>query len=73
MMLCRRCFRENRVAIGFVKYRWIENLFKLLKISIFILVYKLIKESNLKAFLSLYFKIWYENFNYFKNIILYIF
>jgi len=22
-MLCRRCFRENRVAIGFVKYRWI--------------------------------------------------
>jgi len=21
MMLCRRCFRENRVAIGFVKYR----------------------------------------------------
>ena len=24
MMLCRRCFRENRVAIGFVKYRWIK-------------------------------------------------
>ena len=21
MMLCRRCFRENRVNIGFVKYR----------------------------------------------------
>lgn len=21
MMLCRRCFRENRVTIGFVKYR----------------------------------------------------